>query len=198
MRSTRLLFLLLGVSALLALALWWNTQGKSEYQVFTLFGDQARELPELSLLRHDGQALQVENFQGRWSLVFFGYSRCPDICSPTLQQLTQALKQANLESVQLIFVSVDPQRDNPESLTQYVRHFHPTTIGITGSDKDINAFAEHFGAFHAQRKLSTGYLVDHSSAVWLINPKAQLAGVFTAPFATDAVASDLKQLIEQS
>ena len=175
---------------------WWKAGEVEEYQAATVFGDQARPLPAFSLTRHDGEALKPADFHGHWSLLFFGYSHCPDICSPTLQQLTTALKILDDAESQIVFVSVDPERDTPETLQQYVSHFHPRTLGATGEAEAITDFSKQLGAFYSRRKLATGYLVDHSSSVWLINPEAQLAGVFTPPLLPQAIAEDLRKLME--
>lgn len=175
---------------------WWKTGGVEEYEAATVFGDQARPLPAFSLTRHDGEALEPEDFRGRWSLLFFGYSNCPDICSPSMQQLTTALQALGEERARIVFVSVDPERDSPEALGRYVGHFHPGTLGATGDAEAVADFAKQLGAFHAKRKLATGYLVDHSGSAWLVDPGARLAGVFTPPLAPKAIAADLRKLID--
>ena len=167
-----------------------------EYEAATVFGDQARPLPAFSLTRHDGEALKLEDFRGRWSLLFFGYSNCPDICSPSMQQLTTALQTLGEEHTRIVFVSVDPERDSPEALSRYVGYFHNGTLGVTGEPEAIADFAKQLGAFHSKRELATGYLVDHSGSAWLVDPEARLAGVFTPPLAPKAIAADLRKLID--
>ncbi len=193
----RILLLLLFVASA-GVAIWWSLSSSTPGTTATLFGEQSRPLPELSLVRHDEKPLRTEDFEGRWSLLFFGYSQCPDICSPTLQQLTQALNLLGHESGQLIFVSIDPPRDGPDLLTQYVRHFHPSTLGVTGTTEDISAFSKYFGAYAAKREVEGGYLMDHSAGVWLIDPQARIAGVFTTPLTPEAIAADLQYLIGRS
>lgn len=175
---------------------WWKAGEVKEYEAATVFGDQARPLPAFSLTRHDGEALKPEDFRGHWSLLFFGYSNCPDICSPSMQQLTTALQTLGEEHTRIVFVSVDPERDSPEALSRYVGYFHPDTLGVTGESEAIADFAKQLGAFHSKRKLATGYLVDHSGSAWLVDPEARLAGVFTPPLAPKAIAADLRKLID--
>lgn len=175
---------------------WWKTGEMQEYQAATVFGDQARPLPAFSLTRHDGEALTPDDFRDRWSLLFFGYTNCPDICSPSLQQLTIALQILGEEHARLVFISVDPERDTLDALSQYVSHFHPGTLGATGEAEAIVNLSSQLGAFHAKRKLTMGYLVDHSGGAWLIDPEARLAGVFTSPLAPKAIAADLRKLID--
>ncbi len=174
---------------------WWKAGEMEEYEAATVFGDQARPLPAFSLTRHDGEALEPADFHGHWSLLFFGYSNCPDICSPSMQQLTTALQTLGEVPVRIVFISVDPERDTPEALTRYVGHFHPATLGVTGDAKAIAGFAKQLGAFHSKQKLATGYLVDHSGSAWLVDPEARLAGVFTPPLAPTAIAADLQKLM---
>ena len=195
MKRAPVLLLLLALSAAMLTAIVWRGAPSEEpYRAATLFGDQARPLPAFALVRHDGAPLAPEDFQNRWSLLFFGYSHCPDICAPTLQKLTTALHAAGGEATQIVFVSTDTERDVPDTLRDYVAHFHPRTWGVTGASEAVADFAKHLGAFHARRKLAAGYLIDHSASVWLIDPEARLAGVFTSPFTAEAMAADLIRL----
>ena len=175
---------------------WWKAGEVAEFQAATVFGEQTRPLPAFSLTRHDGVALNPEDFRGHWSLLFFGYSNCPDICSPSMQQLTTALQTLGEKRARIVFVSVDSERDSPEALSRYVGYFHPGTLGATGEAEAIADFAKQLGAFYSKRKLATGYLVDHSGSAWLIDPEARLAGVFTPPLAPKAIAADLRTLID--
>lgn len=175
---------------------WWKTGGMEEYQAATVFGDQSRPLPAFALTRHDGKTLEPKDFRDHWSLLFFGYSNCPDICSPSMQQLTTALQTLGEEHARIVFVSVDSERDSPEALSRYVSHFHPGTLGATGEPESIANFAKQLGAFYSKRKLATGYLVDHSGSAWLVDPEARLAGVFTPPLVPKAIAADLRKLTD--
>ena len=195
MRRTLFLLSVLILAGVAGLG-WWNASGPEPYQAATVFGNQARPLPAFSLTRHDGEALEMADFQGRWSLLFFGYSHCPDICSPTLQRLTVALRALDDTRGQIVFVSVDPERDVPQVLQRYVKHFHPRTLGVTGEAEAVADFSGQIGAFHARRKLATGYLVDHGASVWLVDPEARLAGIFTPPLVPAEIAEDLRKLID--
>lgn len=174
---------------------WWKAGEVAEFQAATVFGEQARPLPAFSLTRHDGEALKPEDFRGHWSLLFFGYSNCPDICSPSMQQLTTALQTLGEEQARIVFVSVDPERDSPEALGRYVGYFRPGTLGATGEAEAVADFAKQLGAFYSKRPLATGHLVDHSGSAWLIDPEMRLVGVFTPPLAPQAIAADLRTLI---
>ena len=93
-------------------------------------------------------------------------------------------------------VSVDSERDSPETLSRYVGYFHPGTLGATGEAEAIADLAKQLGAFYSKRPLATGYLVDHSGSAWLIDPEVRLVGVFTPPLAPKAIAADLRTLID--
>ena len=195
MKRAPLLLLLLALSAAMLTAIaWWRPAAEESYRAATLFGDQARPLPAFALVRHDGAPLAPADFQNRWSLLFFGYAHCPDICAPTLQKLTTALQAAGSEATQIVFVSTDAERDAPDALRDYVAHFHPRTWGVTGAPEALADFAKQLGAFYARRELAAGYLIDHSASVWLIDPEVRLAGVFTSPFTAEAMAADLARL----
>ncbi len=174
---------------------WMNSSETEEYEAITALGSQARPLPAFSLARHDGETLEREDFLGHWSLLFFGYSHCPDICSPSMQKLTVALRILDEKNARIVFVSVDPERDSPETLARYVSHFRRGTVGATGKPEEIANLARRLGAFHSRRDLTTGYLVDHSGGAWLIDPEARLAGVLTTPLDAKAIATDLRKLI---
>ena len=167
-----------------------------DYEAATVFGDQARPLPAFTFTRHDGRALVRADFQKRWSLIFFGFTNCPDICSPTMRTLTTALDQLGDTNSRIVFVSVDPERDTPEVLARYVDHFRPGTLGVVGTLADTRDFARQLGAFFTRQKLATDYTVDHSGGVWLVGPRAQLAGVFTPPLEPQLIAADLRRLME--
>jgi protein SCO1/2 len=140
-------------------------------------------VPELT--KHDGNAFTDQDLNGQWTLIFFGYTHCPDICPMTMNVLAEAKKLANGEFPQVVLVSVDPQRDSVEMLGDYVRYFDPAFIGVTGEEKMIQALTLQTSVVYAKMPGASGnaddYLVDHSSAVLLINPKGQLAAFLNAP-----------------
>src|SRR5690606_14968452 len=122
-----------------------------------------------------GAAFTRANLEGRWSLVFFGFTHCPAICPNTLavmQQTKTALETLPLElQPQLVFVSVDPERDTPEKMHEYVRFFGPTLRGVTGAPERIAALTDALGVPVQRVPLPDGgYTVDHSAAIFLVNP----------------------------
>jgi protein SCO1/2 len=147
-----------------------------------------KPLSPFVLADHTGQAFDLERLRGRWSFLFFGYTHCPDICPGTLTTLSAV--RSELEGsergqapAQFVFVSVDPERDTPERLSSYVRHFHPDFLGVTGAPHALEGLTRPLGIVHYRgpADASGGYLVDHSAAVLLVDPQARLAAVFSAP-----------------
>jgi len=137
--------------------------------------------------RHD---FRLEQFKGKWSLVFFGYTNCPDVCPNTLGVLKQAyidMQALKMELPQVVFVSVDPVRDEPELLSDYVYYFDPSFVGVTGKKDQLDNLAKQLSAVYLKAAGASGdikkddYLYDHSAAILLINPKAEFQAVFSAP-----------------
>jgi protein SCO1/2 len=166
----------------------------------TLF-DPPRALPQGSFTDQAGVAYSPDRLRGHWSLLFFGFTSCPDVCPTTLAMLAQVRKTlADLpesQRPQVILVSVDPQRDTPERLAAYVRHFDPGFLGITAADQHaLEEFARQMGAVVAITPLSDGnYTVDHSAAVFLVGPQGTLRALFSPPHSAQAIASDYRRIV---
>ena len=168
------------------------------------FGDQARALPEFELVNQEGQKFTRDNLKGKWHLVFFGYTHCPDICPTSLQTMADMVKAIDdidvTSALQVMFVSVDPDRDTPELLKSYVEYFNPEFIGATGTESNLQALTRSLGiAYFLERESAdqATYEVGHSAAFVLLNPAAQFAGLFGAPHDSNAIAQDLTNLIER-
>ena len=144
-----------------------------------------RNFGEINLVDHHGKPFTRANFEGRWTLVFFGFTFCPDICPTTmafLNQLMANLEGTEAEDTQVVMVSVDPARDTVEQLSKYVPYFNPDFVGVTGEFLEIHRFAT--GLNTPFRKVPGGgedYLVDHSANVVLINPRGDYHGFFKSP-----------------
>jgi len=155
-----------------------------------------RPLPEFELVGQDRERLDRSSLQGQWTLVYFGYTFCPDVCPITLQTLGAMQRrldeQGAGDDVQVLFVSVDPQRDTPERLAQYAPYFGPRVRGASGSIDNLDRLTKALGVVYARvgEKSDPDYLVDHSSAVLLINPEARLYAVMTAPHTVDTLLTD--------
>jgi len=161
-----------------------------------LYYPQTKPIKAFELVDYDAQPFTLANLEGQWSLLFFGYTHCPDICPMTLNVLKgvkQALNAhpAAAAATQYVFVSVDGQRDTPELLKGYVTYFDPSFIGATGERDAVNALTRQLGVVYFEVPGATpeNYLVDHSSAILLVNPNAELVGIFSAPHTVEDIAT---------
>jgi protein SCO1/2 len=171
----------------------------------TWFGEQARALPAFELVDHRGEPLTLAQLRGHWSLMFFGYTHCPDICPVTLQTLAAMVKDIDdanvVNALRVYFVSVDPERDSPQVLADYVSYFNPDFIGATAALDKLTVLTRSLGISHAIRNRTDGssdYDVDHSASIVLINPQAEFAGLFGAPQDAQAMARDLTLIIQHN
>jgi len=153
-------------------------------------------VPEFSLLDQNGASIDQSVFEGQWDLVFFGFTHCPDICPATLQVLSAAKQQLARDGhallPRIVLVSVDPERDSPETLGQYVDYFGDGNLGITGTMDGIRALTDGLGIFF-EKQVTDGdnYVVDHSAAVLVINPTGGFHALFSGPHVVDNFVRDV-------
>jgi protein SCO1/2 len=156
-------------------------------------------VPELT--KHDGNAFSDQDLKGRWTLMFFGYTHCPDICPMTMNVLAEAKKKADADFPQVVLVSVDPERDSVEMLGEYVQYFDREFIGVTGEEKMIQALTLQTSVVYAKMPGASGnendYLVDHSSAVLLINPQGQLTAFLNAPHTPGSILDSVNKIVRK-
>lgn len=169
----------------------------------TWFGEQARALPDFELSDYDNRKLNRDSFTGKWSLMFFGFTHCPDICPTTLQTLARmmaSIDDADVASaIRVYFVSVDPARDTPQILHDYVAYFNPEFVGATAPMDRLRVLTRSLGIAHEIHREdgdSPNYNVDHSAAIVLINPEAEFAALFGAPHDALAMARDMTRIVE--
>lgn len=147
--------------------------------------ERPRILDEFELLADSGEAFNTTQLAGRWTLVFFGFTHCPDVCPATLSTLNQfyqTLDDDTRGDTDILLVSVDPQRDKPQQLHDYVRYFNPDFFGVTGEFLNLKRFANQLNVPFNKVPLDDGnYTVDHGSQVVLINPRGHYHGFFKAP-----------------
>lgn len=160
-----------------------------------------RALPDFSLIDQHGRPFGPGNLRGSWSMMFFGYTNCPDFCPTTLATL--AALEKHLRAVgapvrpRVIFMSVDAKRDTPEQLAKYVPYFDPDFIGITAADQPtIEAVAAKLGVGVIITPNPDGsYTVDHSGAIFVLNPEGRLAAILTGPFTVDTLSRDFQRIV---
>ncbi len=158
-------------------------------------GGDTLDLP--TLRTSTGTPVGPAALRGRWALVFFGFTSCPDVCPTTMQLLTRVARDRR-SGVQdgetlLLFVTVDPATDTPERMNAYLRHFDPRIFGLTGDSTALRRFSDAIGA--AARKAGTQ--VDHSTSLFAIDPAGRLAGVLLNPADPERVVADLEALHER-
>lgn len=147
--------------------------------------DTPRDPGDFNLVDHTGAAFTAGDLEGNWTLLFFGFTHCPDICPTTMSFLAQLhgqLEATEASDTRVVMVTVDPARDDPETLAAYVPYFHPEFLGVTGEFLEIFRFAQAFNApFRKVTDDEGNYQVDHSANVILVNPRGDFHGFFRAP-----------------
>ena len=147
------------------------------------------------LTNQDGKRVTDQDFRGRYMLVFFGYTYCPDVCPTTLQMMTEALDKlgAQAANIQPIFISIDPERDTPATLKAYVGNFSPRLVGLTGSAEDIAKVARAYRVAYSKLDSTDpkAYLMDHSSIIYLMGPDGGFVKHFTYTTDVDKLAKEL-------
>ncbi len=154
-----------------------------------------RPLPEFSLIDQDAQPFTRESLLGHWTLIFPGFTYCPDICPTTLGVLkaVEAQLGRDASSLKIALFSIDPERDTPETLKRYVQYFSPNFIGVTTHEPQLKQMAQTLGVAYLKVPGDTpeSYTMDHSAALVLIDPQAHIAGYFTPPHQVEALVRDL-------
>lgn len=163
----------------------------------------ARPVPAFDLAQSDGSRLEPADLQGHWTIVFLGFTHCPDVCPTTLAALSGAQRQwealPETERPRVLFVSVDPGRDTAESAGRYAHHFHRDTLAATGDIPALEAFATSLGMVFMKVPPPEGqpadqYSVDHSSTLVVLDPRGRMAGLLRPPLQPDSIARDLLAL----
>ena len=171
-------------------------------QVMTLFPNP-KPLTAFALTDHKNRVFDLASLKGKWSFLFFGFTHCPDVCPTTLAVLARAhdnivKNRVGAEDIQFVFISVDPNRDTASKLRQYVDYFDTTFLGVTGDDAQIGNLAGQLGAAY-QVAITPGtenYPVYHTTAVFLLDPRARYHAVFTPPHDAEAISKRFKVLRE--
>lgn len=198
--ATRLIWAVSFLALLVVAALigWWNLPP----QLHGIQLQSPRVADDFTLQTSEGEAMSLTDFRGKYVVLFFGYTFCPDVCPTTLndlQKLVKTLGPDRAEDIQVVMVSVDPERDTPDQLAQYLGYFDPNFIGMTGTVEEIQPVAGQFGIYFERYEGSadTGYLVDHTSAVTVIDPEGYVRIIFTYGVKGEEMASDIAYLMRR-
>lgn len=203
--------LILVAAVALAAGLWYGQQRVTEAPAITagaslqasmqaaLLYPAPRALPAFELTRSDGTPFGNGDLTGRWTLAFFGFTNCPDVCPDSLAKMhavREALAADNAaDALQLLFVSVDPERDNPETIARYTAFFDPAIIGVSGAPERLDVLTHALGIVHQRSALDGGgYTIDHSTQLVLLDPAGRQAAIFRAPLDPKRISADLLTL----
>ena len=148
------------------------------------------------LVDQNGHVRTDKDFHGRWSLVYFGYTYCPDVCPTTLALIGNVERKLGPDAARVtpVFVSVDPERDTPAVLKTYLANFGPGFVGLTGKPSDIAKVAHSYRVYYAKHPLAGGtYSVDHSSVIYLLDPDGKFVKAYDDSASADAIAADLRK-----
>ncbi len=147
--------------------------------------DKPRIIPAFQLRDHAGQPFDLERLKGKWTVMFFGFTSCPDVCPTTLATLSQWYKKLDEDvrsKTQVVMLTVDPARDTPEKLAAYMGHFDPAFVGVTGDFLPIKTLTDQLNVAFNRVVLGNDYTVDHSGHLVLVNPYGHYHGIFKPPF----------------
>lgn len=191
--------LLVALAAGVLSGIWLQNNRVKTSDVQATVLEPAKGISDFTLTTHLGEPFTLESLREKWSFLFFGYTHCPDVCPTTLHTMKQVVKaiaekQEHGANVQVVFVSIDPERDTVERLAQYVPYFDKSFIGVTGEQGNINELTKQLGVLHlrVEAEGDAGYLMDHTASVLLLNPSGELRAVFSAPHEARQIAEDFQ------
>lgn len=189
---------------------------KPQLKVSYLMHNPDKPLPEFSLVDHNNQIFNNTRLKGKWSLLLFIYTHCPDICPTELLDLSRLKNLMKNNMPNVVAITFDPLRDTPEVLKQYVTYFDKNFIGVSGDETQINQLIKHFGAYYERviRKnnkpitvkageklpknaIKDGYTINHTAWIYLISPKGQIVSGFPSPHKPKAMAKDIQLTIDK-
>jgi len=151
----------------------------------------------LELTDHNGRLRHLEDFRGKAVVLFFGFTHCPDICPTTLAETAAAVKKlgADADRVQVLFITVDPERDTPEALAKYVTAFDPRFLGLRGDAQATQRAAKEFKVFYEKRKSGESYSMDHSGQSYVIDPEGRLRLLVRPDRIAEDLSDDLRTIL---
>ncbi len=163
-----------------------------------LFWPSPKQIQQFVSIDQSGQSFGLEQIKNKWSFIFFGYTHCPDICPITMSVMAETYNQLITEykDLQIIFVTVDPERDTTEKLASYVSYFNKDFIGLGGNAEMVNSLTSQIGIAYYLNKQEAedNYLVDHSASVFLIDPEARMVGKLSPPHVTEKIINQFKTI----
>lgn len=204
----RRLFIIIAIACLAGLLGMWSqynlhTNKTPTLKTATIF-PEPRIISSFELIDDENKPFTLENLKGHFSLIFFGFTHCPDLCPTTLATLNKSykiLENAKLKNLpQILFISVDPEQDDPKTIKKYLNSFNTAFLGATGNKKQLDKLTQELSVLYTkvvQPEDKKHYSIDHSGAIILINSQGQFYGVFTIPHDAQKIADDMKILLGQ-
>lgn len=183
------------LAALVAIAAWfWDARRPPSAS----HSGEAAITGDFSLVDHTGKSVTDEDFEGRWQLVFFGFTSCPDVCPTTLGTITDVMQElgGDAAEVQPLFISVDPKRDTPEALVTFLEAFDPRILGLTGAPEQIEAAAWSFRTSYEvipEQNAPEHYTMFHQGYLFLMDPEGEFDRVFSQPATADEVVTAIRK-----
>lgn len=162
-----------------------------------LLWPEPKTIGDFSLIDHDNNPYGPADLHGKWSLLFFGFTYCPDICPVTLAVMDKAYSRLDpAREAQFVFVTVDPDRDTPERMQQYLTAFNPEFVGLGGSTEQVAGLTQQIGLpyFLDKTESREDYLVDHGASLFMLDPQGRLVGIFSAPHDEQDVADRFNRI----
>ncbi len=192
------------LTTFIILVLLFVVSCKKQHEFYGHLYDQPAYNFELT--DHEGKRVKLSDFtnQKKIVLLFFGYTHCPDVCPMALETMAKVMKNLTPEEakrVQVLFISVDPERDTPEVLKGYVPYFNPNFVGLRGTEKEIEKTAKEYKAYYkkVEGESAGGYLIDHTATIYLVTPDMKIKLLYTpAKQEPKKMAEDIKFLLENS
>jgi protein SCO1/2 len=184
--------LVIAAGVLLALALRETPRGAAGTALASAIGGQ------FQLIDQNGKPFSDANLKGKWHLIFFGYTHCPDACPTALNEMSLALDRLGIkrDEVGVVFITVDPERDTPGVLKSYVQSFDAPIVALTGSPEAVAQAAKAYRVFYAKHPRADGdYDMDHSAVIYVMNPEGRFTATFTPDSSADAIVQRLQKLI---
>jgi protein SCO1 len=184
--------LILAAGALLGFALHENPKGAAGTLLGSAIGGP------FHLVDQNGKLVSDADLKGKWQLVFFGYTHCPDTCPTALNEISLALDQLGTkrDEVEVVFITVDPERDTPDVLKSYVQSFDASIIALTGSPAAVAQAAKDYRVYYAKHsRPDGGYDMDHSAVIYIMDPQGRFTATFTPDATADAMAERLQKLL---
>ncbi|HEY4471124.1 MAG TPA: SCO family protein [Stellaceae bacterium] len=184
--------LVIAAGVLLALALRETPRGAAGTALASAIGGP------FELIDQNGKPFSDADLKGKWHLIFFGYTHCPDACPTALNEMSLALDRLGMkrDEVGVVFITVDPERDTPEALKSYVQSFDAPIVALTGSPEAVAQAAKAYRVFYARHPRADGdYDMDHSAVIYVMNPEGRFTATFTPDSSADAIVQRLQKLI---